>query len=149
MYGRIPYLNNSLSSWATYRSNLRRLLYYTAVWLGASPSVPLTVIQLNCNKKGYTIHALLNKHRHDTDILLLQEPRWGRIGTNIQGNDIKGPIGHSSWIPILPYTVFNPDDHQPRIMVYHRRCPGLEITLRSNIVRAPLCRARVLSRNNE
>ena len=42
MYGRIPYLNNSLSSWATHCSNLRRLLYYTAVWLGASPSVPLT-----------------------------------------------------------------------------------------------------------
>ena len=31
MYGRIPYLNNSLSSWAIHRSNLRRLLYYTAV----------------------------------------------------------------------------------------------------------------------
>jgi len=42
MYGRIPYLNNSLSSWATHCSNLRCLLYYTAVWLGASPSVPLT-----------------------------------------------------------------------------------------------------------
>ena len=36
---------------------------------------PVTVIQLNCNKKGYTIHALLNEHRHDTNILLLQEPR--------------------------------------------------------------------------
>jgi len=43
MYGRIPYLNNSLSSWATHCSNLRRLLYYTAVWLGTSPSVPLTL----------------------------------------------------------------------------------------------------------
>jgi len=42
MYGRIPYLNNSLSSWATHCSNLRRLPYYTAVWLGTSPSVPLT-----------------------------------------------------------------------------------------------------------
>ena len=31
VYGRIPYLNNSLSSWATHRSNLRHLLYYTAV----------------------------------------------------------------------------------------------------------------------
>ena len=43
MYGRISYLNNSLSSWAIHRSNLRRLPYYIAVWLGASPSVPLTL----------------------------------------------------------------------------------------------------------
>jgi len=35
----------------------------------------VTVIQLNCNKKEYIIHALLNEHRYDTDILLLQEPR--------------------------------------------------------------------------
>jgi len=42
MYGRIPYLNNSLSFWATHCFNLRCLLYSTAVWLGASPSVPLT-----------------------------------------------------------------------------------------------------------
>jgi len=33
MYGRIPYLNNSLSSWAIHCFNLRRLLYYIAVWL--------------------------------------------------------------------------------------------------------------------
>ena len=71
---------------------------------------PVTVIQLNCNKKEYTIHALLNKHQYDTDILLLQELIWGCIGTGIQENDIKGPIGYSSWIPILPYIAFNLDD---------------------------------------
>ena len=42
MYGRIPYLNNDWSSWAIHSFFLRRLLYYIAVWLGASPSVPLT-----------------------------------------------------------------------------------------------------------
>ena len=42
MYGRIPYLNNDRSSWAIHHFYLRRLLYYIAVWLGASPSVPLT-----------------------------------------------------------------------------------------------------------
>jgi len=41
MYGKIPYLNNDRSSWAIHRFCLRRLPYYTAVWLGASPSVPL------------------------------------------------------------------------------------------------------------
>ena len=38
----MPYLNNSLSSWATHRSHLRHLLYYTAAWLGTSLSMPLT-----------------------------------------------------------------------------------------------------------
>ena len=42
MYSRIPYLNNDWSSWAIHRFFLRCLLYYTVVWLGASPSVPLT-----------------------------------------------------------------------------------------------------------
>jgi len=39
------------------------------------PAKPVTVIQLNCNKKGYIIHALLNEYQYDTDILLLQELR--------------------------------------------------------------------------
>jgi len=47
MYGKIPYFNNSLSSWAIHRFNLRRLPYYTAVGLGASPSVPLTFFSVN------------------------------------------------------------------------------------------------------
>ena len=33
MYGRIPYLNISLISWAIHGSDLRRLLYYIEVWL--------------------------------------------------------------------------------------------------------------------
>jgi len=94
------------------------------------PKKPVTVIQLNCNKKEYTIHTLLNKHQHDTDILLLQEPRWGHIGTGIQGNNIKEPIGHSSWIPILSYIAFNLDDH------YHKWsltiCDGCFDTLKSS-----------------
>ena len=46
MYSRIPYLNNDWSSWAIHRFFLRRLLYYTAVWLGASPSVPFTAVDV-------------------------------------------------------------------------------------------------------
>ena len=69
MYGRIPYLNNSLSSWATYCSNLRRLLYYTAVWLGTSPSVPLTNATASILKIKEAFPALPNKkilEIHDT-----------------------------------------------------------------------------------
>jgi len=66
MYGRIPYLNNSLSSWATHYSNLRRLLYYTAVWLGASPSVPLTI----CHDT-YWIWAHSLDYHLDTQLILI------------------------------------------------------------------------------
>jgi len=41
MYGRIPYLNNSLISWAIQRSNLRHLLYYIRVCSGMPLSAPL------------------------------------------------------------------------------------------------------------
>jgi len=56
MYGRIPYLNNDWSSWAIHRFFLRHLPYYTAVWLGASPSVPLTNTLLDL------WHALYNSY---------------------------------------------------------------------------------------
>ena len=55
---------------------------------------PIMIIQLNCNKKGYTIYLLLNQHIHDTDILLLQKPSWDRIGADMQGTDIRGSIGY-------------------------------------------------------
>ena len=45
MYGRIPYLNNSLSSWAIHRSDLRRLVYYIRVCSGMPLSVPLQTTQ--------------------------------------------------------------------------------------------------------
>ena len=41
MYSRIPYLNNSLISWAIQRSNLRRLLYYIRVCSGTPLSALL------------------------------------------------------------------------------------------------------------
>ena len=41
MYGRIPYLNISLSSWAIHCSNLRYLRYYSQVCSGTPLSAPL------------------------------------------------------------------------------------------------------------
>jgi len=43
MYGRVPYLNISLISWAIQRSDLRRLLYYIQVCSGMPPSAPLQI----------------------------------------------------------------------------------------------------------
>ena len=55
MYGRIPYLNNDWSSWAIHRFFLRHLPYYTTVWLGASPSVPLIHSGVMCEGSPYSI----------------------------------------------------------------------------------------------
>jgi len=79
----------------------------------------ITIIQLNCNKKGYTIYSLLNQHIYDTDILLLQEPSWGHIGADTQDTDIRSSIGHRSWIPLLPYASYNLNDKQLWVMLYY------------------------------
>ena len=63
MYGRIPYLNNSLSSWAIHHSDLRCLLYYTGVCSGAPPSAPLHFLYYLYNY--YMVCALVAM---DTDI---------------------------------------------------------------------------------
>jgi len=99
------------------------------------PAKPITIIQLNCNKKDYIIHSLLNQHIYDTDILLLQEPSWGHIGADTQGTDIRGPIGHRSWISLLPYASYNLNNKQPWVMLYYQQQDGLEVALRSDLVR--------------
>ena len=43
IYGRIPYLNISLISWAIQQSNLRHLLYYIQVCSGTPLSAPLHI----------------------------------------------------------------------------------------------------------
>jgi len=56
MYSRIPYLNNSWSSWATHRFYLRHLLYYIAVWLVHRWARPymLVYVPVSCNHKTLT-----------------------------------------------------------------------------------------------
>jgi hypothetical protein len=74
--------------------------------------------QLNANKKGHIIHTLLNEHIKNTDIILIQEPRWGFIGTDEKGKTIKCPINHNQWTPIMPVTSQQNDDPPPRVMAY-------------------------------
>ena len=69
-------------------------------------SPTIKIIQLNCNKKGSTVHGLLNTCFNDADLLLLQEPWWAQISPN----GTKGPVGHRAWTPILPTTTQSIDD---------------------------------------
>ncbi|KAF9443188.1 hypothetical protein P691DRAFT_680018 [Macrolepiota fuliginosa MF-IS2] len=93
-------------------------------------TLPVRIIQLNCNKKGSAIHMLLNKALNNADILLLKEPWWSRISPN----DMQGPVGHRAWIPILPTTSQKPDDPPPlRVIAYYQPWPRLEVALRADL----------------
>ena len=91
---------------------------------------------MNTNRIPETICALLNEKIHSTDILLLQEPRWARIGTDPEGEPIIGPIGHAAWIPILPMSTI-PDNTTPRVMAYYKKRPDFTVTLRTDLIENP------------
>ena len=93
-------------------------------------SPTIKIIQLNCNKKGSTVHGLLNTCFNDADLLLLQEPWWAQISPN----GTKGSVGHRAWTPILPTTTQSIDDPPPCIMAYFRPRPGMEVVLRSDLI---------------
>ena len=96
-----------------------------------TPLLPtIRIIQLNCNKKGSTIHGLLNIYFNDTDLLLLQEPCWAQISSN----STKGLVGHRALIPILPTTIQSIDDPPPCIMAYFQSHPSIEIVLWSDLI---------------
>ena len=99
-------------------------------------TAPIRFLQLNINRLPTATHAILNERIRDTDILLLLEPRWARIGTDTNGNPIIGPIGHQAWTPLLPMSSI-PENTTPRVMAYYRKRPDLDVTLRSDIIQDP------------
>ena len=93
-------------------------------------SPTIKIIQLNCNKKGNTVHGLLNTCFNDTDLLLLQKPWWAQISPN----GTKEPVGHRAWTLILPTTTQSTDDPLSCIMAYFQPCPGMEVVLCSDLI---------------
>ncbi|KAJ7152581.1 hypothetical protein C8R43DRAFT_886138, partial [Mycena crocata] len=89
--------------------------------------------QLNINRKSSATHAILNRHVKNLDIIFLQEPSWARIGTDDRGDPIIGPIGHASWIPVLPMASIPAGGPPPRVMTYYKNRPDFTVTLRSDI----------------
>ncbi|KAK0233136.1 hypothetical protein IW262DRAFT_52774 [Armillaria fumosa] len=89
--------------------------------------------QLNVNKKKETTHTILNRHINDYDIFLVQEPNWGRIGADSQG-DIQGPVGHPEWQPLLPCPSMRREDPPPRVMTYVKRDRKFKVNVRTDII---------------
>jgi len=71
-----------------------------------------------------------------SDIILLQEPWYGRIGIDhISGNDIRGPCSHPDWLAILPPV---PPDGRPYVMAYVRKDhPGWRVSNRTDLISRP------------
>jgi hypothetical protein len=88
---------------------------------------PIRIVQLNCARGNHVVTNLLNGQIDYADIILLQEPWWGRIGT-----DATGPVANPAWQPILPVSSV-PEDRRPRVMAYVKQRNDFTVTLRSDI----------------
>ena len=89
--------------------------------------------QLNAQKKKDTVTQLLNQHVQDFDIIILQEPAWGFIGSN-NGREIHGPVVLQGWNLIIPTTTSNNPTTKPHTLTYYCMRPDFSITLRSDII---------------
>ena len=90
----------------------------------------IKIIQLNCNKKGSTIHSLLNIYFNNTDLFLLQKPQQAQISPN----STKGLVDHRAWTPILPTTTQSTNDPPLHIIAYFQSCPSIKVVLYSNYI---------------
>jgi ribonuclease HI len=88
---------------------------------------PISICHLNTNRNNSVVTTLLNEYIDRFDIILLQEPWWGRIGV-----DVEGPVGHNVWRPILPVSLVAPGA-RPRVMAYVRERQDFSVTLRSDL----------------
>jgi Endonuclease-reverse transcriptase len=67
------------------------------------------------------MYALLSQEVLMSDIILFQEPWWGRIGGNLSDKDpnlevIMGTVQHPTWTPFLPLQTAN--SHCPRAITF-------------------------------
>ena len=88
-------------------------------------TMPIHIDNYNANRQNLAISLALQSS--NVDILLLSEPWWENIG-----NDIRGPVHHGGYTPILPVQQV-PDDKAPRVMAYVRTRADFTITLRSDL----------------
>jgi len=88
----------------------------------------IKIIQLNCNKKGSTVHGLLNTYFNDADLLLLQKLWWAQISPN----GIKGPVSHRVWTQSYPLQ--STDDLPSCIIAYFWPHSSIEVILCSDFI---------------
>ncbi|KAI0308980.1 hypothetical protein OF83DRAFT_1273469, partial [Amylostereum chailletii] len=100
----------------------------------------LRVLQLNVARSNVRMHAVLNSLT-DFDILLLQEPWYGRIGvarssTDRNGTDILGTVSNPAWEAFFPDTTA--DGARFRVATFVRRgIQHLAVRARPDIISSP------------
>lgn len=82
----------------------------------------IRIASVNMRKRNPVTHALLNSDK-DTNIFLIQEPWFNKIGTARkdnakQGVDIQGGIASPDWELIYPGLA---EEQRPKVMTYARR----------------------------
>ena len=103
-----------------------------------SVSLKLRFVLQNVMKSNYAIHSLLNvssSGRFVADVILIQEPWFGKIGINvISGHDILGCPSHSDWQYILPPC----GDLKPDVAIYIPKShPGWKLEVRTDLISHP------------
>ena len=98
-------------------------------------TLPIRIAQLNTQRKKTVITQLLNNLAEEFDILIIQEPSWGRIGSDpCSGIEIHGPTSVRGWNIILPVPSAAGSATRPRTLTYYRPRPDYTITLRTDII---------------
>ena len=116
----------------------------------SSSKRPIRFLSQNVNRSNVTTHALLNSSSLSSstfDIVLIQEPWFGFIGTNTStGSDIRGTVAHRDWVCLIPPS---PPDSNPDVLFYVRKHhPGFFASLRSDLSVFPCCGVLELSYEN-
>ena len=91
------------------------------------PAHPLRIASVNMRKRNAVTHALLNSDK-DTNLILIQEPWYNKIGTARQDNakqgvDIQGGVASPKWELIYPGLT---DGQRPKVMAYARKNSALD-----------------------
>ena len=100
---------------------------------------PIHVFQNNVNRSSPITHAILNDHVLSKDIILIQEPWTGFIGTGksdtcSDGTPIFGMPHQSSWNAFLPTQISVDRSSNPRVAAYvNRRLKNCQISVRADI----------------
>src|SRR5579872_5327068 len=84
-------------------------------------SQSVRMLSLNCHKANYIGHCLLNTLVTDYDLILLQEPWFGKIGRarrddSASGNPVFGTVSHPDWVCALPCSI--DPENPPRVVAY-------------------------------
>jgi hypothetical protein len=104
-------------------------------------SLPTRVLQLNVARSNTRMHGILNDDDYsEFDIILFQEPWYGRIGlerssTSTTGEPIYGTIANAAWDGFIPSNS-NPSN-PARVATYVRKHSRIAARPRPDIVETP------------